>query len=113
MIKNANGINREIKVKRQKLGTVFSFKHLGAVASDDSSKPDILSNTEQTTAALTKTKAVLRDKNISLGSKVKLMCFLLFPYFYLFVILDLACLAKERKMLTKVNEHFVQRPIYQ
>ena len=31
----ANGIQREIKVKRQKLGTVTSFKHFEAVVSDD------------------------------------------------------------------------------
>ena len=31
MTNSANGIQREIKVKRQKLGTVTSFKYLGAV----------------------------------------------------------------------------------
>ena len=36
---SANGIQRLIKVKRQKLGTVTSFTYLGAVASDDGSKP--------------------------------------------------------------------------
>ena len=39
----ANGIQREIKVKGQKLGTVTSFKYLGAVVSDDGSKPEVLS----------------------------------------------------------------------
>ena len=34
----ANGIQREIKVKGQKLGTVTSFKYLGAVVSDEGSK---------------------------------------------------------------------------
>ena len=32
---SANGIQREIKVKRQVLGTVTRFKYLGAVVSDD------------------------------------------------------------------------------
>ena len=63
---------REIKVKGQKLGTVTSFKYLGAVVSDDGSKPEVLSRIAPATAALTKLKPIWRD-NISLGSKVKLM----------------------------------------
>ena len=51
--KRAKGIQR-IKVKGQKLGTVTTFGYLGAVVSDDGSKPDILSRTEKATAALTK-----------------------------------------------------------
>ena len=43
MTNSANGIQREIKVKGQKLGTVTSFKYLGAVVSDDGSKPEVLS----------------------------------------------------------------------
>ena len=68
-----NGIQRGIKVKRQKLGTVTSFKYLGAVFSDDGSKPEVLSRIAQATAALTKLKPIWRDNNISLGSEVKLM----------------------------------------
>ena len=64
---------REIKVKGQKLGTVTSFKYLGAVVSDDGSKPEFLSWIAQATAALTKLKPIWRDNNISLGSKGKLM----------------------------------------
>ena len=59
--------------KGQKLGTVTSFKYLGAVVSDDGSKPEVLSRIAQATAALTKLKPIWRDNNISLGSKVKLM----------------------------------------
>ena len=40
MTNSANGIQREKKVKGQKLGTVTSFKYLGAVVSDDGSKPE-------------------------------------------------------------------------
>ena len=56
MTNSANGIQREIKVKGQKLGTVTSFKYmyLGAVVSDDGSKPEVLSRIAQATAALTK-----------------------------------------------------------
>ena len=73
MTNSANGIQREIKVKGQKLGTVTSFQYLGAVVSDDGSKPEVLSRIAQATAALTKLKPIWRDNNISLGSKVKLM----------------------------------------
>ena len=72
-IDSANGIQREIKVNRQKLGTVTSFKYLGAVVSDNGFKPEVLSKIAQATAALTKLKPIWRDNNISLGSKVKLM----------------------------------------
>ena len=81
MTNSANGIHREIKVKGQKLGTVISFKYLGAVVSDDGSKPEVLSRIEQATAALTKLKPIWRDDNISLGSKVKLMRSLAFSLF--------------------------------
>ena len=65
-----NGIQREIKVKGQKLGSVTSFRYL---VSDDGSKPEVLSRIAQATAALTKLKPIWRDNNLSLGSKVKLM----------------------------------------
>ena len=41
MTNSANGIQREIKVKEQKLCTVTSFKYLGEV-SDDGSIPEVL-----------------------------------------------------------------------
>ena len=81
MKNSANVIQRAIKVKRQKLGTVTSLKYLGAVVSDDGSKPEILSGIAQTTAALTKLKPIRRDNNVSLGSKVKLMRSLVIPIF--------------------------------
>ena len=70
------------KGKMQKLGNVTSFKYLGAVVSDDGSKPEVLSRIAQATAALTKLKPIWRDNNISLGSKLKLMR-LSCPYFYM------------------------------
>ena len=42
MTNSANGIQRELRVKVQNLGTVTSFKYLVAVASDDGSKPVVL-----------------------------------------------------------------------
>ena len=71
MTNSANGIQREIKVKGQKLGAATSFKYLGAVVSDDGSKSEVLSRIAQAIAALTKLKPIWRDNNISLGSKVK------------------------------------------
>ena len=73
MTNSANGIQREIKVKGQELGTVTSFKYLGAVVSDDGYKAEILSNISQATAAIPKLNPIWRDNNIPLGSKVKLM----------------------------------------
>ena len=69
----ASCIQREMKVKGQKLGTITSFKYLGTVVSDDGSKSEVFSMIAQATAALTKLKPIWRNNNISLGSKVKLM----------------------------------------
>ena len=51
----------EIKVNRQKLETVTSFKYPGAVITDQGSEPEILSRIAQTTAALTRLKPVWND----------------------------------------------------
>ena len=58
MTNNTSGINTEIKVNGQKLETVTSFKNLSLVITDESSKPEILSMTAQTAAALTRLKPV-------------------------------------------------------
>ena len=76
MINSANGTQRELKVTGQKLGSVASFKDIGAVDSDDGSKPEVFSRIAQATAALTKLEPVWRDNIMGLGSfgsKVKLM----------------------------------------
>ena len=70
MMNNTSGINTEIKVNGQKLETVTSFKYLGLVITDESSKPEILSRIEQATAALAKLKPVWNDRSISLSSKI-------------------------------------------
>ena len=64
MTNNTSGINTEIKVNGQRLGTVKSFKYLGSVITDEGSKPEILSKIVQTTAALTRLKPVWIDKSI-------------------------------------------------
>ena len=81
MTNSANGIHIEIKVKRQKLGTVTRFNYLRAVDSDDGSKPETLSRSAQATVYLTKLKPIWKDNNISLGSKVKLVCSLVISIF--------------------------------
>ena len=70
MTNNTSGINTEIKVNRQKLETVTSFKYLGTVTANEGSKPEILSRIAQTRAALTKLKPVWNDRSISLSSKI-------------------------------------------
>ena len=50
-----------------------NFKYLGAIISNEGSKPEILSRKARTTAALRRLKIIWRDKSILLASKVKLM----------------------------------------
>ena len=50
-----------------------NFKYLGAIISNEGSKPEILSMIAHTTAALSRLKIIWRDKNITFASKVKLM----------------------------------------
>ena len=73
MTNNTSGIITDIKVNGQTLDTVTSFKYLGSVIIDDSSKPEILSRIAQTKAALTRLKPVWNDRSISLSSKIGLM----------------------------------------
>ena len=66
MTNNTSGINTEVEVNGRKLETVTSFKYLGSVITDEGSKPEILSRTAQTTAALTRLKSIWNDRSISL-----------------------------------------------
>ena len=70
MTSNTSGINTEIKVNRQKLETVTSFKYLGSVITDEGAKPEIPSRIVQTTAVLTRLKPVWNDRSIFLSSKI-------------------------------------------
>ena len=72
-INSTSGINAKIKVNAQKLETVMSFKYLGSVITDESSKPEILFRIAQPTAALTRLKPVWNDRSISLHSQIQLM----------------------------------------
>ena len=61
MTNSADGIQREIKVKGQKLSTATTFKYLGEVVIDDGSKSEVLLMIAQVTAALTKAEAFWRE----------------------------------------------------
>ena len=73
MTNHTRGIRTEIKINRQKLETITSFKYLGSVIAGEGSKPEILSKIAQTTAALIRLKPVWNDRSISLSSKTGLM----------------------------------------
>ena len=73
MTSNTNGISTDINIDNKKLETVCSFKYLGAIVSDEGSKPEVLSRIAQTTAAVTKPKVIWNDKNIAISSKSRLM----------------------------------------
>ena len=60
-------------MNREKLEIVTSFRYLGLVITDEGFKPEILSRTAQTTAALTTLKPVWNDRSISLRFKIRLM----------------------------------------
>ena len=51
---NGNGIQHDIIANGEKLETVKKFKYLGAMVSDEGSKPKVLSRIAMTMAALTK-----------------------------------------------------------
>ena len=55
---NSSGINKEIKVNRQKLEIVTNSNYLCLIVSDEGSKPEMLSRIAQATSALTKLKQV-------------------------------------------------------
>ncbi len=61
MTNNTNGISTNIMVSGTKLETVESFKYLGAIVSDQGSKPEILARIAQTTSALAKLKTIWND----------------------------------------------------
>ncbi|PIK52349.1 endonuclease-reverse transcriptase [Apostichopus japonicus] len=60
-----------IRANGEKLETVQSFKYLGAIVTDEGSKPEVLSRIAQTTSAVTKLKLIWKDRNITLRSKIR------------------------------------------
>ena len=70
----------DIRINGEKLDEVDSFKYLGAVITDQGSKPEVLSRIAQTTAALVRLKTIWNDKHIS-SSKIRLMRSLVSQYY--------------------------------
>ena len=73
MTNSTNSINTQIKIGEQNLETVDSFKYLGAIVSEEGSKPEIMSRIAQTTASLKRLKTIWRDRNLALSIKIRLM----------------------------------------
>ena len=65
MTNNTNGINTDIQISDVKLDCLDSFKYLGAIVTDEGSKPEALARSAQTTTALAKLKTIWNDKNIA------------------------------------------------
>ena len=65
-------------INGEKLDAVDSFKFLGAVVTDQESKPELLCRIAQTIAALSKLKTLWNDRNILLSSKIRVMRSLVF-----------------------------------
>ena len=65
MTNNPNGFQREIKIKGQRLEEVENFKYLGAISSNEGSKPEILSRIAQTTAALSRLKIMEGQEHLA------------------------------------------------
>ena len=77
---NSAGIG-EIKVNDQVLKTVENFKYLGAIISDDGSRPEILSRIAQATSALTKLRPIWENKKIRMSYKIRLLMSLVISIF--------------------------------
>ena len=73
MMNSNNGMQRDIAANREKLETVKKFKYLGAMVSDEGSKPEVIARIAKTAATLTKLDIIWKDKAIKLSSKIRLM----------------------------------------
>ena len=62
MTNNAEDIRRDIRMNDKRHETVNQFKYLGAIVTDEGSKPEILSRTAQATHAMSQLKINWKDK---------------------------------------------------
>ena len=60
-------------MKGYNLETVINFKYLGAIATDDGSKREVLARITRATSALTKLKTVWKDRNISSKHRIQVL----------------------------------------
>ena len=73
MTNNTNAINTDFTIDNKELETVCCFKYLGAIVSDEGTKPEVLSTIAQTTAAVTKLKVIWNDKKTAISPNIRLM----------------------------------------
>ena len=99
MTNNVNGINSKIKIDNKELKVVKSFKYLGAIVSDQGSKPEIVSRIGQTHSAINRLKTIWKDNKLSTSSKIRLLRSLVISIFLY------AC---ETWTLTKETEKRIQ-----
>ena len=119
MTNNINGISSTIKVSGEKLETVQSFKYLGAIVTDEGSRPEILSRIAQATGALANLKEIWKDKNIALNTKIRLLRSLIMSIF-LYTCETWTLTAETEKdpdygdeKLQKTSWHLIQRTHYE
>ena len=68
-----NGIQQDITANGEKLETVKKFKYLGAMVSNEGSKPEVVARIAMTATTLTKLDIIWKNKAIKLSSKIRLM----------------------------------------
>ena len=73
MTNNINGMTTALHIAGNTLDEVHNFKYLGAIISEEGSKPEVLARIAQATAALSSLKKIWRDRNITLRSKIRLL----------------------------------------
>ena len=81
MTNSANGIQREIKVKWQNLGTVQASSTSEQLFQMMGPNQRFSQGLHKPLQLFTNLNPIWRGNNISLGSKVKLMCSLVIPIF--------------------------------
>ncbi|XP_060065504.1 uncharacterized protein LOC132545850 [Ylistrum balloti] len=73
MTNNDHGIQTDITANGEKIETLKKFQYLGAIVSDEGSKPEVLARVEMTAATLGKLNIIWKDKAIKISSKIRIM----------------------------------------
>ena len=68
---DTNYATKDIVVSGHEIETVSKFKYLGAIVTDEGSRPEILACIAKATAVVAKLKSIWKDKNIKLCTKVR------------------------------------------
>ena len=67
------GITRNIYIGGQSLEQVDKFKYLGAIVTNQGSKPEVLARISEDVAALTKLRPIWAGKTVTLKTKIRLL----------------------------------------